>query len=82
MALIALPLFQTFVQDPETVIVHEKTEEAGAADISIRPHQERLDYQRIKLGVILIGIYCILSVYMMSPPVKKYFQSRPDRGTW
>ncbi len=36
--------------------------------------------ERIKLGVVVIVIYAVVSLYLMSPPVKKYiFQCRPDR---
>jgi hypothetical protein len=32
-----------------------------------------MDIQRIKHGLIITGIYVALSIYLMSPPVKKYF---------
>jgi hypothetical protein len=82
LALIALPLGQTFLQDPDRVVKIVKSEDPNAADREITPYQERMDYPRIKLGFVLIGIYSVLSVYLMSPPVKKYFHSRPEKSPW
>ena len=37
--------------------------------------------RKIELGIVFIVIYAALSLYLMSPSVKKYiFHCRPDRG--
>jgi hypothetical protein len=82
MALIALPLIQTFLQEPDRIVKTIKSDRPDAADIEITPNQDRLDAQRVELGIVLIGIYAMLSLYLISPPVKKYFHSRTDRATW
>ena len=42
-------------------------------DVEIKPITDRLDLQRIEGGLIVILLYALLSIYLMSPPVKKYF---------
>jgi hypothetical protein len=82
LALIALPLGQTFLQDPERIVKPIKSDDPNSADSEITPYQERLDARKIKLGIVLIAVYCGLSVYLMSPPVKRYFHSRPEKSPW
>ena len=58
-----------------------KPKDLDESDVEIKPFEERIDTQRIELGVVFIVIYAVLSLYLMSPPVKKYiFHCRPDRG--
>jgi hypothetical protein len=48
----------------------------GDDNIEIKPIAERLDMERITLGFIVILLYALLSVYMMSPSVKRFFARR------
>lgn len=42
-------------------------------DVEIKPISERLDQQKIATGLTVIVIYALLSIYLMSPPVKRHF---------
>ena len=41
--------------------------------LEIKPIAERIDQQKITLGLTVIFLYALLSIYLMSPPVKRYF---------
>lgn len=76
--LIALPIMQANFEAREHVVTErtlspEDAESVGDMDVEIKPIAERLDLQRIRGGLIITGIYVALSIYLMSPPVKKYF---------
>jgi phage FluMu protein Com len=80
-ALIALPLFEAnFSDNPDNfnrVTAPREGEDASElADWEIKPLAERLDQQRITMGVVLIFLYAGMSIYLNSPPVKKYFARR------
>jgi len=77
-ALIALPIMQANFEGKERVVsqrVHSPDDPAsvGDEDVEIIPIAERIDVQKIKGGLIIIGLYVALSIYLMSPPVKKHF---------
>jgi hypothetical protein len=77
-SLIALPILQANFEDRERVISRVQTRNADpdsldAEDVEIKPIAERIDQQKITLGLIVIMIYVLLSVYLMSPAVKRYF---------
>jgi DNA-directed RNA polymerase subunit RPC12/RpoP len=81
-ALIALPIYQANFEDMDRVVtrVQKKSDEPefnDVEDVEIKPIAERLDQQKITLGIIIIFIYALFSVYLMSPPVKRYFARRP-----
>jgi hypothetical protein len=44
------------------------------ADIVIPSVVDRLDTQSLSLGIGLIVVYAAVSVYLISPPVKRYFR--------
>jgi DNA-directed RNA polymerase subunit RPC12/RpoP len=81
-ALIALPIYQANFEDMDRVVskVQKKRDEPelnDVEDVEIKPIAERLDQQKITLGIIIIFIYAVFSIYLMSPPVKRYFARRP-----
>ena len=39
----------------------------------IKPIAERIDQQKIATGLTVIVVYALLSIYLMSPPVKRHF---------
>ena len=74
LALIALPIYQATFADQETVVTRKAQRESlDDEDVEIKPITDRLDLQRIEGGLIVILLYALLSIYLMSPPVKKYF---------
>ena len=80
--LVAYPLIEPMLRDPDQVIKHDvKPEDPGDAAIAIVPFEERINSQRIATGVGVVILYAGLSLYLMSPPVKKFlFRSRGDHG--
>ncbi len=84
MTLIALPLIQANFVAPEVLIdLNAKSNNLDDAPVRIRSLDERLDELggrgRIQAGVGLLLVYAFLSLYLMSPPVKKYISSRAAR---
>ena len=79
MTLIAMPLLQPFMQEQETIVSTMTPLEPDDAGDVIRPFEERFDMKRIMLGIGLILVYTVFSIYLISPPVKKYIQSHGDR---
>jgi hypothetical protein len=73
-ALIALPVYNA---NAETTV--EKRTDVGddpdAADEAIRPVAERLDTNSISIGITVLCLYAVLSVYLLSPQVNRYFKT-------
>ena len=83
MALVAMPLIQANFADPEKIIKSVHSDDPDDSDIAILPLEERIDMRRITLGISFSMIYAILSLYLMSPPVKKYIHPRVmERTPW
>jgi phage FluMu protein Com len=81
LGLVAYPVLAPLIEGPavDTNVKVEDTDDH--AGIVIKPFEDRIDSQRIKVGVGFVLLYAVLSMYLISPPVKKYiFQCRPDRG--
>ena len=79
--LIAFPIIQAMVNGPgmEEIKPSDPTE----SNMGIKGFQEQIDIQKIKLGVTFMVAYAVLSLYLMSPAVKKYvFQARSERGAY
>jgi len=80
--LIALPIFDANTQDarqassPQNQSAETSSEDDAMEDIIIRPQVELMDFNKIKLGLAFIALYVILSVYLMSPPVRRYMNRR------
>jgi len=77
-SLIALPLIQANFEAQEQVVSRvdvkpDDPDSVDAEDVQIKPISKRIDLQKIKGGVIVIGLYALLCVYLLSPPVKRYF---------
>ncbi|MFI5457288.1 MAG: hypothetical protein ACHRXM_17720 [Isosphaerales bacterium] len=80
MTLIALPIVQANFEAPDKFTSIVKPEDPDDSNIRIKPLEDRIDTSRISLGIALILIYALLSLYLISPPVKKYIHSQLDRG--
>ncbi len=80
MALIALPIYEATFADQEVVVANvpkkDTPDSLDDEDLQIKPIADRLDLQRIEGGLIVILLYALLSIYLMSPPVKRYFIRR------
>jgi hypothetical protein len=77
-SLIAMPIIQANFEDRERVISHrvvknDDPDALDAEDVEIKPIAERIDQQKITLGLTVILIYALLCIYLLSPPVKRYF---------
>ena len=79
MTLIALPLLQPFMQDQENIVNAIAPENVDDASVGIRPFEDRIDLKRIMFGIGLILVYAAFSIYLISPPVKKYIYSHVER---
>ena len=66
--------------EDEDVVVDVRPTDPDESGIALKPWEQRINTQKIELGIFVIVLYAALSLYLMSPPVKKYiFHSRPDR---
>ena len=76
-SLIALPILQANFAAREEVISQVTTkgepESLDDENVQIKPIAERIDQQKITLGLTIIFLYALISIYLMSPPVKRYF---------
>ncbi len=85
MFLIALPLYQAHFPDREPVVTKvakkDTPDSLDHEDVQINPITDRLDRQKIEGGLIVILLYAMLSIYLMSPPVKRYFIRREALGS-
>jgi len=80
MSLIALPIYQAAFADQEKVVTRvpkkDTPDSLDDEDLQINPITDRLDLQKIEGGLVVILLYAMLSIYLMSPPVKRYFIRR------
>ena len=76
-SLIALPIIQANFADRETVVTRvakkDQLESLEDEDIVIKSVAERIDQQKLTTGLTVVFLYAVLSIYLMSPPVKRYF---------
>ena len=79
LALVALPIGQAMLEDQEKILTDVKPTDLDDTDKAIKTFEERIDSQRIALGVALILVYAIVSLYLISPPVKRYFHFKEFR---
>jgi hypothetical protein len=80
LGLVAVPLIQPMFEDQEEIVKSVKPEDLDDTDVQIKSFEDRINTQKIQVGVVVIFIYAMLFVYLTSNSVKKYiFQCRPDR---
>jgi hypothetical protein len=82
MALIAMPLILANFQEPDKVVSKTYTDDPDDAGVQIKPFEERLNTRSLSIGITLLVIYAILSVYLMSPAVKKPFNRAQASASW
>jgi hypothetical protein len=80
MSLIGLPLLEPFLQDQESIVRNVVPQDFNDDNMGIRPFEERIDLRRIMVGIGLILIYAVFSLYLISPSVKKFIFTHADRG--
>jgi phage FluMu protein Com len=80
MALVALPIFEVILDDPQHIISTETKPDLDDSNVQIKPPEQRMDTRRISYGIGVIVSFAILYLYLMSPPVKKYIHSRAARA--
>jgi hypothetical protein len=72
MTLIALPIVQANFEDLDKIVSISRPEDPEDSNMRIKPLEDRIDASRIATGIGLILVYALLSLYLLSPPVKRY----------
>jgi hypothetical protein len=72
-ALIAMPIYYANAE-AGPIVRSSPVLDPDQADIVIPSVVERLDTQSLGIGIALIVVYAAVSVYLISPPVKRYFR--------
>jgi hypothetical protein len=80
-SLVGLPIGQAMLEDQEKILTEVKPDEPDVTNTKIKPFEERIDSQKITLGIALILVYAIVSLYLISPPVKRYFHFKEFRDS-
>jgi phage FluMu protein Com len=80
MAMVALPIAEVFLDDPQHIIFTETKPDLDDSNVRIIPPEERLDTQRITAGIGMLVVFAVLYTYLMSPPVRKYIHSRAAKA--
>jgi hypothetical protein len=80
MALVALPIVEVILDDPQHIISTETKPEWDDSSVQFKPPEERIDTRRILYGIGVIVSFVFLYLYLMSPPVKRYINSRAARA--
>jgi hypothetical protein len=72
-ALIAMPIYDanTVLEVEQNAVVNDQVDEPVD---SVKPIVERLDIDRLKLGIALLAVYGGLSIYLLSPQVNRHFR--------
>jgi len=79
-ALIGVPIIQPNFEDPDLIVHQVRPDDPDSSDVGITPIEDRLNLRRIGFGITLILVYTLLSLYLISPPVKKFIHSRGERS--
>ncbi len=82
MAMIAMPLILINFQDADQIMAPIHTEDPDDAGVIIKPPEERINTRSLSIGITLLVIYAILSVYLMSPAVKRPFHRAHAAASW
>jgi lysylphosphatidylglycerol synthetase-like protein (DUF2156 family) len=84
MVLIAMPLFMAhFAEaDNDVSVITAPSNDPDDAGVKIKPLEEKFDIQRFWFGVALLVAYAGLSIYLMSPAVKKPFIRANAASSW
>jgi hypothetical protein len=64
LGLVAYPLVQPMLQDREQIVKEVKPPELDDSNIEIKSFEERINTQKIELGVVVLLIYAMLSLYL------------------
>jgi phage FluMu protein Com len=72
MLLVAGPILEVVTQDQAEIVTTVRPQGTDDTNTGIKPMEERLDTRRITVGIGLIVLYAIVSLYLISPPVKRY----------
>jgi hypothetical protein len=76
-SLIALPIVQANFENQNMVVAHERQKDDPNAldeeNVELKGVGERIDQQKIAMGLTVVVVYALLSIYLMSPPVKRHF---------
>jgi len=78
--LIGLPLLEPFLQDQEKIVSAVVPQDSNDETVGLRPFEDRFDLRRIMVGIGLILVYAVFSLYLISPSVKKFIHSHGERG--
>jgi hypothetical protein len=70
--LVAWPIVEVVTQDQDQIVSVVRPHADDDTNTGIKPMEERLDTRRIMVGIALIVLYAVVSLYLISPPVKKY----------
>jgi hypothetical protein len=83
LTLVALPIGQTMMEDQEKIVTEVEYDATDDTNIEIKPFEQRMQEQQntIALGIALVLVYAMVAVYLLSPPVKRYFHFRELRNS-
>jgi hypothetical protein len=82
LAMISKPLILAFYADADQVVSPVHTDDPDDSGMQIKPFEDRLDTRSLSIGITFLVIYAILSVYLMSPAVKKPFLRANASASW
>jgi hypothetical protein len=80
LGLVALPILQPFLADPDSVVSQVVPTDPEDGNVVMTPFEDRIDLRMIMLGVGLILLYVIFSLYLISPTIKRFIHSSGERG--
>jgi hypothetical protein len=72
LALIAWPIVAVVTQDQDQIVSVIRPHAEDDTNTEIKPMEDRLDTRKIMVGIGLIVLYAVVSLYLISPPVKRY----------
>jgi hypothetical protein len=81
LSLVALPIGQAMLEDTDKILSDVKPRDLDDTNKAIKPFEERIDAQKITLGIALVLVYAMISLYLISPPVKRYFHFKEYRAS-
>ncbi len=82
LAMIAMPLVLANFEDTDKVVQIVRTDNPDDSNVLIKPFEERLDTRSLSIGITFLMIYAVLTLYLMSPAVKKPFHRANASASW
>ncbi len=82
LSLVAMPVFMAYMAPAEQIIAPNESDNPDVAGITVKGAADLLDTSKLTYGLTFVALYAVLSLYLMSPAVKKPLHRANAAANW